>query len=155
MRAARTLAVIAALPLVAACATTVQEPAPAAPPAAEAVLPSSIPAAQLVGNWGLGSYHQEAQRGRTEAMARTQCRNPYRITAGPTGGIMMHLADAAQPSELRLKGSPDGKNYIGPDGPIDTADREIVTFTGQIMTLRWLDPDVAGRYGTMIYVRCR
>jgi hypothetical protein len=150
------LAVIAALPLVAACATTVQqEAAPAASPPAQAVLPSSIPAAQLVGNWGLGSYHQEAQRARTEAVARSQCRNPYRIAMGPTGGVMMHLADSPQLSELRLKGSADGKNYIGPEGPIDTADREIVSFTGQVMILRWLDPDVSSRYGNMIYVRCR
>ena len=29
---------------------------------------------------------------------------------------MMHLADQRQPTELRLKGSPDGKNFIGPAG---------------------------------------
>ncbi len=26
----------------------------------------------------------------------------------------MHLPDQAQPTELSLKGGPDGKNYIGP-----------------------------------------
>ncbi len=32
-------------------------------------------------------------------------------------GVMMHLADEAQPSELVVKGGPGGKNYIGPPGP--------------------------------------
>jgi len=153
MRTFRSLVLIAALPAIAACATSPQPESQPAQPAA--VLPSSIPADQLVGNWGLGSYHQDAARARTEAMARTQCRQPYRIAKGPTGGVMMHLADATQLSELRLKGGPGGKNYVGPDGPIDTVDREIVSFDGQVLIMRWLDPDVAGRYGTMIYVRCR
>jgi hypothetical protein len=29
----------------------------------------------------------------------------------------MHLADEATPQDLLLKGSPSGKNYIGPPGP--------------------------------------
>ena len=44
---------------------------------------------------------------------------------------MMHLADEKQPSELRLKGSPDGKNYIGPDGDAGVAqDRKSCPSTG-------------------------
>jgi hypothetical protein len=57
------------------------------------------------------------------------------IAKGPGGGIMMHLADDKQPSELRLKGSPDGKNYIGPDGDAGVAqDQEIVTFDGRVLS---------------------
>jgi len=67
---------------------------------------------------------------------------------------MMYLADSKQLSELKLKGGPDGKNYIGPDGPIGETDREIISFNGKVMAMRWLDPEVAGRYGTMVYVRC-
>jgi hypothetical protein len=142
---------MAAAPLIAAC---VSQPPPQAAPTAE-VLPSSIAADQLVGNWGLASYHQDSERARTQGEARRQCNNPYKITKGPTGGVMMYLADDSQLRELRLKGSPDGKNYIGPDGPIGDDDREIVSFDGNVMITRWVDSDNASRYGTMIYVRCQ
>jgi len=34
-------------------------------------------------------------------------------------------------------------------------DREFVSFDGKVMILRWIDPEVAGRYGTAVYVRCK
>ena len=84
------------------------------------------------------------------------CTQPYVITLGPTGGVMMHLADQATPSELRLKGAPGGKTFIGPadDPPGSIQDREVEQFDGRVMILRWMDPEVQGRYGTMVYVRC-
>jgi hypothetical protein len=92
---------------------------------------------------------------RTAAAARQQCGQPVDITRGPNGGVMMYLADSAQLQELQLKGSADGKNYIGPPGPAGgMQDREIVSFDGRTMVLRWMDPEVAGRYGTGVYVRC-
>jgi len=33
-------------------------------------------------------------------------------------------------------------------------DREVVSFDGRILILRWMDQEVQGRYGTMVYVRC-
>jgi hypothetical protein len=137
-------------PMITACAS--QQPPQVA---SAAIPPSSIAAEQLVGDWGLASYHQESERVRTEAEARKQCNNPYRIGKGPTGGVMMYLADNSNLSELRLKGGPDGKNYIGPNGPIGEEDREIVSFDGNVMVTRWLDKDNASRYGTMIFVRCQ
>jgi hypothetical protein len=131
---------------------------PSAPPPAASAPPSSIPAASVVGRWGFAAYHKEADRGRTEVAARGQCGKsgqPYVIGAGQSGGIMMHLADQAEPQELRLKGGPGGKSYIGPDGPAaDAQDREVVSFNGQVLVLRWIDPEIAGRYGTGVYVRC-
>ena len=32
--------------------------------------------------------------------------------------------------------------------------REVVSFDGRVLILRWMDPDVQTRYGTMVYVRC-
>ena len=59
----------------------------------------------------------------------------------PSGGVIMHLADEAQPQELRLKGGPGGKNYIGPPGPGGSEkDREIVSFDGRVMQTRFVDP---------------
>ena len=131
-------------------------PAPEAPPVAAAPLPASIPAQDLVGRWGLAAYHKDEDRARTEAAARGQCKQPYNISRGPSGGVIMHLADQAQPTELSLKGGPDGKNYIGPgEDPAGAArDREIVAFDGRVLVTRFTDPEVAGRYGTSVYVRC-
>jgi hypothetical protein len=66
------------------------------------------------------------------------------------------LADQATPTELRLRGGPGGKTYIGPgDGEVGgSQDREVVLFDGRILILRWMDSEVQGRYGTMVYVRC-
>src|SRR5215510_2658331 len=76
-------------------------------------MPATIRSDEIVGRWGLASYQDPKDRPRTEAMARTQCKQPYTITAGSSGGVGMHLADQATPQGLRLKGSPSGKNYIG------------------------------------------
>ena len=131
------------------------EPPPPPPPAV-AMVPSKYSSEEVVGRWGFTSYQREADRARTVASARGQCRHPYIIAKGPTGGVMMHLADQRQPSELRLKGSADGKNFIGPDGEPggSTQDREILSFDGRVLITRYVDPDAANRYGNMVYVRC-
>jgi hypothetical protein len=137
------------------CATGPQLEQPAAPGVVP-TLPPGFPPQDIVGRWGLAAYHKEEDRTRTEAAARESCRQPYVITLGPSGGVMMHLADQATPTELRLKGAPGGKTYIGPaeDPPGSAQDREVVLFDGRILILRWMDSEVQGRYGTMVYVRC-
>ena len=121
----------------------------------EREMPASIRPDEIVGRWGLASYQNPADRARTEAAARGQCKQPYVIGAGSSGGVMMHLADEATPQELRLKGSPSGKNYIGPPGPAGgEKDREIVSFDGRVLVTRFIDKDAATRYGNMVYVRC-
>jgi hypothetical protein len=131
------------------------ELAPSAAPPVNAPPPPNMNPGDFVGRWGLASYHKPEDRQRTEVAARGQCAQAYVITRGPGGGLMMHLADAAQPQELRLKAGPGGKAYIGLDGPAaDTKDREIVDFNGRVMVLRFVDPEVQGRYGNMVYVRC-
>jgi hypothetical protein len=132
-------------------------PQPAQPPqpAVAPEVPATIRSDELVGRWGLASYQNPADRARTEAAAKAQCRNPYVIGAGAHGGVVMHLADEATPQELRLKGSQSGKNYIGPEGPAGgEKDREVVSFDGRVLITRFIDPDAATRYGNMVYVRC-
>ncbi len=132
--------------------TSEQPPPPAqlsAPP------PPDMNPGDFVGNWGLAAYQKEADRARTEAAARGQCNKPYTIGRGPTGGLMMHLADSRELQELRLKSGTDGKVYIGPEGPApDARDREVVSFDGRMLVLRYADPEVASRFGTSVYVRC-
>lgn len=129
--------------------STVQEPGVAPE------VPATIRADEIVGRWGLASFHKPEDRARTEAAARGQCKNPYVIGQGATGGVIMHLPDEATPQELRLKGSQSGKNYIGPAGPVGgEKDREIVSFDGRVLMTRFIDKDASSRYGTMVYVRC-
>jgi hypothetical protein len=149
------IALLAATVALAGCASTSPQPPPAPAPVTP-TLPPAFPPQDLVGRWGLTAYHNPADRDRTIAAAANQCSNPYVITLGPTGGVMMHLADQSTPSELALKGAPGGKTYIGPkdDPPGGMQDREVESFDGRVLILRWIDPEVQGRYGTMVYVRC-
>jgi hypothetical protein len=151
-----TVAILAAL-LLAGCASSMSTgPAPEMAAPSATLLPASIPAQDLVGRWGLAAYHKPEDRPRTETAARGQCKQPYNISRGPTGGVIMHLADQSQPTELVLKGGAGGTNFVGPgDEPGGSArDREIVSLDGRVMVLRWVDPEIAGRYGHMVYVRC-
>jgi hypothetical protein len=130
-------------------------PAPATEPGVAPEMPATIRSDEIVGRWGLASFQNPADRARTEAAAKAQCKQPYVIGAGSTGGVIMHLADQATPQELRLKGSPSGKNYIGPPGPAGgELDREIVSFDGRVLITRFTDKDAATRYGNMVYIRC-
>jgi len=135
--------------------STSSEPPPQQQPAAT-VMPSKYSPDEFVGRWGYTSYHKESDRARTVSAAGRLCRTPYVIAKGPNGGVMMHLADEKQPSELRLKGSPEGKDYIGPDTEPGggAKDREIISFDGRVLITRFLDPDAAKRYGNLVYVRC-
>jgi hypothetical protein len=155
----RLFAGVAALSALAlsSCATNNNPPpaADTAPLAAAPMVPSAYRPEEVVGRWGYGAYHNETDRARTEAAARSQCGQPVVINRGPNGGVMMYLADSAQLQELQLKGSQNGKNYIGPPGPPGgIQDREIVAFDGRSMVLRWTNSEISGRYGTGVYVRC-
>jgi hypothetical protein len=70
--------------------------------------------------------------------------------------VMMYLADSSELQELRLKGGPNNRNFIGPAGEPagGPQDREIVSFDGRVMLLKFSNPEIDGRYGTGIYVRC-
>jgi hypothetical protein len=137
------------LPSFSSAPTAAPEPAPVPE------MPATIRPDEIVGKWGLASYQNPNDRARTEAAAKAQCKQPYVIGAGGNGGVIMHLADQATPQELRLKGSPSGKNYIGPPGPPGgEQDREIVSFDGRVLITRFIDKDAATRYGNMVYVRC-
>jgi hypothetical protein len=132
---------------VAGCAET--------PPPAPAVVAPAISPDQLVGNWGFAAYHKDTDRARTIKEAAAQCNRPYVITKGPTGGVMMNLADQKELSELVLKAGPNGQTYLGPPGDAGTADDRIVSNVDpNSFTTVWVDPDNASRYGTSVYERC-
>lgn len=126
----------------------------AAPPPPPHV-PASIHAEEIVGKWGLAAYHREQDRVRTTNNARGQCGKPYEIQAAGNGGVMMLGHDNPQVQEMSLKGSVEGKTFVGPgELPGSMDDREVVSFDGKVLILKWVDPEVAGRYGYMVLVRC-
>jgi len=150
-----TLALACAAAALGGCSTTPQhqDATPIALPAPE--LPARVRASEVIGRWGYAAYHKPEDRARTEANARGQCKQPFVIGQGPSGGVMMYLADSPQLQELRLKGSQGGRDYIGPAGQTPgPQDREIVSFDGRVLVLKYVDPEVDGRYGTGIFVRC-
>jgi len=117
--------------------------------------PASLPRERLIGNWGVASFHSEKDRKRTEAQARAQCSSPYAITKGPTDGVMMHVADDPKLYELKVKGGPGGKTYVGFEAPAGhPQDREILAATDAVITLRFVDDEAHRRYGTFIFVCC-
>jgi hypothetical protein len=123
--------------------------------AAPAIVAPAIASDQLVGKWGFAAYHKDTDRARTIKEAAAQCNRPYVITKGPTGGVMMNLADEKELSELVLKPGPNGQTYLGPPGDAGTGDDRIVSNVDpNSFTTVWVDPDNASRYGTSVYERC-
>jgi len=111
---------------------------------------------QLVGRWGLAAYFRDGDAARVTAAAAAQCGAPYIIGKGPTGGVLLHRPDESRTSEHVVKSSLLGKSYIGPAGEAGgPKDREIASFDGATLVLRWVDESVANRYGTMVFVKCR
>ena len=88
-------------------------------PAASAIsqVPATIAPESLVGRWGLASYHNDADKARTTIAARGQCKQPYVISKGKSGGVVTLLADDPEPQEVFVKGASGGKNFLGPAGP--------------------------------------
>lgn len=124
-------------------------PAPTGP-----LPPASFAPEDIVGRWGLGAYHRPEDRTRTEAAARSQCKQPYVINRSSTGVSMLGY-DNPQVQDMFIKGNYDGKTYIGPGPePRGQGDREVASFDGRVLVLNWVDPEVASRYGTMVLVRC-
>lgn len=157
---------LAGLPMLAGCSSTsfgnfnnpfsssTSSPPPLSSPGGP-VIPPSVRAEDMVGRWGLASFHRDQDRVRTEAAAKSQCTQPYAIERSASGGVMMLGHDSPQVQDMTLKGSVDGKTYIGPGAdPASADDREVVSFDGRVMILKWIDPEIAGRYGTMVLVRC-
>src|SRR3979490_2682367 len=133
---------------------SLSSPSAAPEPGVAPEMPAPIRSEEIVGRWGLASFQNPNDRARTEAAARSQCKQPYVIGAGSSGGVIMHLADQATPQALRLQCSPSGKNYIGPPGPAGSEqDREIVSFDRRRPVTPLIDKDPATRYGNMVYVR--
>ena len=155
-RARRAGAILAVAVALGACSTT---NVPTVPTQPAVVIPPgpavAIEVTALPGKWGLASYRDEKDRARTEAEAKRACSNPYVIASGPQGGVLMHLPDQPQPTEVFVKVNKDGRSFIGPRGaPGMIQDRVVMYYQGGVLITDWLDPSARERYGTMLFVRC-
>src|SRR6516162_3938729 len=126
-------------------------PSPGVPAVA---MPPSLRAEDIVGRWGLAAYHRDQDRARTIVAARDQCTQAFVIDRSPGGDILMLGHDNPKPQEMIVKGSAEGKTYIGPGPYPGIEDREVVSFDGKVLILKWVNPEVAGRYGNMVLARC-
>src|SRR4029077_13398296 len=99
-------------------------------------------------------FHRPEDQARTEAQARNACSPPYVINRSAQGGAMLSH-DSPAVAHMVDKASADGRTYIGPGpDPGGADDREVLSFDGRVLILKWVDPEVAGRYGNMVLVRC-
>jgi hypothetical protein len=130
-----------------------QPPPPQAGPVGPAPRPS-LAAEDIVGRWGIASFHKPEDQARTAAAASSQCTQPYIINRSSTG-IAMLGHDSPKVQDMVIKASADGRTFIGPGPePGGGDDREVTSFDGRVLVLKWIDPEVASRYGTMVLVRC-
>ena len=114
----------------------------------------SVAPEDIVGRWGIASFHKPEDQPRTEAAARSQCTQPYLINRSQEG-IAMLGHDSPKMQDMVVKASADGRTFVGPGPDAGGADdREVAQFDGRVLVLKWVDPEVAGRYGTMALVRC-
>ena len=64
-------------------------------------------------------------------------------------------ADQSQPTELASRAGRRQELHRASRGAgAGQRDREIVSFDGRVLITRFVDPEVSGRYGTSVYVRC-
>jgi hypothetical protein len=68
---------------------------------------------------------------------------------------MMLTHDSPKFVEAQIKANQEGRTFIGPGPePGGADDREVVSYNGRVLILRWVDPEVAGRYGIQLLARC-
>src|SRR5215472_11388089 len=81
------------------------QPPPAAAPAGPVGQPSVRPE-DIVGRWGIASFHKPEDQPRTEAAARGQCSQPYVINRS-SDGVAMLGHDSPQVQDMMVKASAD------------------------------------------------
>ncbi len=108
----------------------------------------------LAGRWGVASYWKADEKAKAPGWAKAACGNPYVIEKNAAGNLMMFVADG-QRREVALKGkvlTPVDRTL--PEGPAKRHARTITAFAPGAFELTWKDAGFAGRYGTVVYVKC-
>jgi hypothetical protein len=104
----------------------------------------------LVGRWGVASYSRAEDRARSLREAQGACGNPYVINRGPRGGAIMFEALVGRPVEVAAS----GRRISSMEDPGARTTKEVVSWDGRVLELRYSDESVANRYGIMVFSRC-
>jgi hypothetical protein len=108
----------------------------------------------LVGRWGVTSYWKPEDKAKAPGWAKESCGHPYTIAKNAAGNLMMYVADGKL-REVKLKGktlTPVEKML--PEGNAKMHERKITAFAPGSFEATWTNPRFAGRYGTVLYVKC-
>jgi hypothetical protein len=108
----------------------------------------------LAGKWGVASYWKPEEKAKAPGWAKQTCGSPYIIAKNGAGNLTMYVADG-QVREVKLKGkklTPVETSL--PEGPAKMHERTITAFAPGGFELTWTSPLFAGRYGTVVYVKC-
>jgi hypothetical protein len=110
----------------------------------------------FIGRWGFVSYWNEQDQRRAVAQARAECGQPYVVTGGPNGGVMLHGADAVQANEMVLT-TAEGRTFLVPQENPELRNRnsrEVVVLEPNLFVTRFVDESSHSRYGLKVYARC-
>jgi len=111
-RTVANLAIASALTILLAACNSMSLPslssssAPEVEPGVAPDMPATIRSDEIVGRWASPSFQNPNDRARTEAAARGQCKQPYVIGAGTSGGVVMHLGRPGHPAGTAPQGQP-------------------------------------------------
>jgi hypothetical protein len=104
---------------------------------------------ELVGRWGVAAYWKVEDAAKVQAAARSACSQPYSITRGPAGGVMMFESFEGRPREMQV----NGRQIVAVGGdPRQTKD--ITSWTGSMLVFNYVDEEAKRKYGNMVFVRC-
>ena len=108
----------------------------------------------FVGRWGVASYWNKEDKAKAPGWAKQSCGQPYIIEKNEAGNLMMFVADGER-REVKLKGKKltPAESKL-PEGSAKMHVRTITAFEPGSFELTWDNGAFAGRYGTVVYVKC-
>jgi hypothetical protein len=106
-------------------------------------------AADLVGRWGVAAYWKADDAAKVQAAARSACSQPYTITRGPGGGVMMFESFEGRPREMQVSGG----RIVAVSGE-SRQTKEITSWNGSMLVFNYIDDEAKRKYGNMVFVRC-
>jgi hypothetical protein len=103
----------------------------------------------LIGRWGVAAYWNAADAPRVQAAARSACSQPYNITRGPGGGVMMFESFEGRPREMLVRSG----QIVSASGE-SRQTKDITSWTGSMLVFNYVDDEAKRKYGNMVFVRC-
>lgn len=104
---------------------------------------------ELVGRWGVAAYWNAGDAAKVQAAARSACSQPYNITRGPGGGVMMFESFEGRPREMMVRGG----QIVAVSGE-SRQTKDISSWNGSMLVFNYVDEEAKRKYGNMVFVRC-